>query len=92
MKNDQLGHLRITSGSREDLPGEIVTGLRDGRKRYGMPLNLSKYVMSQTDAKPRDVVAAADYVIADGAPIVRARWVADRSTARQANSRLFGAR
>ena len=76
MKNYELGHLRITSGRREDLLCEIARDLRDGRKRYCMPLNLTKYVMSKTDAKLRAVVAAADYVIADGVPIV---WLSRRA-------------
>jgi N-acetylglucosaminyldiphosphoundecaprenol N-acetyl-beta-D-mannosaminyltransferase len=76
MQNHKLAHVRITGGRKQDLLDDIAEGIQDGRKQYCMPLNLTKYVMSQTDQKLRDTVAAADYVIADGVPIV---WLSRRA-------------
>ncbi len=76
MNSYELGHVRITGGREQDILRDIAEGIRSGKKRYCMPMNLTKYVMSKQDAKLREVVTAADYVIADGVPIV---WLSRRA-------------
>ncbi len=77
-----LRHVKITTGSGDEVLRSISESISKGEKRYCVPLNLTKYVLSQTDAKLRQVIQTADYVIADGVSMV---WLSRR--ARLANVR-----
>jgi N-acetylglucosaminyldiphosphoundecaprenol N-acetyl-beta-D-mannosaminyltransferase len=55
--------------------GFVDKTIREGRKEYCIPLNLTKYVVSKSDEKLRRVVNSAGFVIADGVPI---RWLSLR--------------
>ncbi len=70
-----LGHLSVTSGSREAVLAHIVRHIRDRERSYCIPINVTKYGMSQQDAKLRGAINSAEYVLADGMPIV---WLARR--------------
>jgi N-acetylglucosaminyldiphosphoundecaprenol N-acetyl-beta-D-mannosaminyltransferase len=76
ISNHPLGHVKITSGSGDDVLRSISESISNGEKRYCVPLNLTKYVLSQTDAKLRQVIQTADYVIADGVSMV---WLSRRA-------------
>jgi N-acetylglucosaminyldiphosphoundecaprenol N-acetyl-beta-D-mannosaminyltransferase len=70
-----LGHLSVTSGSREAVLENIVQRIRDRDRSYCIPINVTKYGMSQRDVKLRDAINDAEYVLADGMPMV---WFARR--------------
>lgn len=86
MQNHGLGHLQITSGCQQELLDDIGQGIATRKKRYCMPLNLTKYVMSQSDMKLCEAICNADYVIADGVPIV---WLSRRAQVKNV-SRITG--
>ena len=70
-----LGHVSVTTGSREVVLKDIAQRIKDGERSYCVPINVTKYGMTRRDGKLRDAVNDADYVIADGLPIV---WLARR--------------
>jgi N-acetylglucosaminyldiphosphoundecaprenol N-acetyl-beta-D-mannosaminyltransferase len=74
-KSLRLGHLKITPGSLDDCVAGIAGGLRSGRQAYAVPLNWTKYLAAKRDPKLREVILAADWVIADGKPI---QWLSRR--------------
>jgi N-acetylglucosaminyldiphosphoundecaprenol N-acetyl-beta-D-mannosaminyltransferase len=72
-----LGHVKITSGDLDTITQQVADWIAAGESTQHacIPLNLSKYVMSQSDAKLAAAINGADLVVADGVPIL---WLARR--------------
>lgn len=73
--NYPLGHIKISEG---DLPlflSHLKGCIQDKKKSYCIPLHMTKYELSKTDQKLKNVIRSADIVLADGAPI---RWFCRR--------------
>ena len=75
IKNNPIGHLKISSGNEDDILFSVGKYIDRGGKAYCVPLNLIKYVVSKEDNKLSDVIKGADVVIADGMSMV---WFAGR--------------
>ncbi len=75
IKNHPLGHLKISSGSLTSFGKAIAKAIYEKKKSYAMPLNLTKYIVSQKDSKLKQTISEASWVIADGVPIV---WLSRR--------------
>lgn len=74
MESLPLGHLKISPGSLEECLTLVGDGLRQGRKAYCIPLNVTKYMVAKRDPKLKSVIKGADLVIADGKPIQWLSW------------------
>jgi N-acetylglucosaminyldiphosphoundecaprenol N-acetyl-beta-D-mannosaminyltransferase len=70
-----LGPVKITPGGLEDCLAGIARRIRDGGTSYAMPLNWTKYLAAERDPNLREAILAADWVIADGKPIL---WLSRR--------------
>lgn len=70
IKNYPLGHLKISSGNLKEIFLFIKNNINHNKHSYCMPLNLTKYVVSQKDSKLKETINAADSVISDGVSIV----------------------
>ena len=74
--NLPLGHLKISTGDVDSFLKCMVHNISEKKKFYGMPLNLTKYVVSKTDYKLRKTILSADLVLSDGISIV---WLSRRA-------------
>jgi N-acetylglucosaminyldiphosphoundecaprenol N-acetyl-beta-D-mannosaminyltransferase len=70
-----LGHLKVTPGELQEIAQAVSDSIDRGERRSCIPINLSKYVLSQKDPKLRQAINLADIVVADGVPIV---WLSRR--------------
>lgn len=75
ISNLPLGHLIISSGTKNDFLSYLKTCLAAKKRTYCIPLNLTKYVVSKQDLKLKKVINSADITIADGIPIM---WMSRR--------------
>lgn len=76
MPNVSLGHLKITPGDTDQVIAMIGKWIRSRSNAYCIPINLTKYVVSQKDEKLAESINQADLVIADGVPI---KWLGKRA-------------
>jgi len=76
MKNLPLGHLKVSSGTIDDAIKFIYDCISSQSKAYCIPLNLTKYVLSKSDEKLKQVIREANMIISDGVPIV---WLSKRA-------------
>ena len=74
-QNLKLAHVKITSGTGEEMVTQVGEWIAEGSHKSCIPLNLSKYVMSRKNEKLRNAINDADVVVADGIPIT---WLAKR--------------
>jgi N-acetylglucosaminyldiphosphoundecaprenol N-acetyl-beta-D-mannosaminyltransferase len=69
--------MRVTTLSRRELVDQLIQHIFEGTKtKHVVTANAQFYVLAERDARFRDCLAEADYVCADGLPIVRmCNWV-----------------
>jgi N-acetylglucosaminyldiphosphoundecaprenol N-acetyl-beta-D-mannosaminyltransferase len=65
-----LAHLKISSGSIDEMLSSVEKMIEENRKSSCISLNLTKYAVSKKDMKLKDVINSAYLVLPDGAPIV----------------------
>jgi len=70
-----LGHLKISLGDIPLFLSHVTDCIQNKKKSYCIPLHMTKYELSKSDAKLKNVIRSADLVLADGAPI---RWFCRR--------------
>ena len=75
IKNYPLGHLKISEGDLSAILSHLKSCIQKKEKSYCIPLHMTKYEVSKTDPKLKNVIRSADIVLADGAPI---RWFGRR--------------
>lgn len=69
IKNYPLGHLKISGGDLSHFLSHLESVVQKGEKSYCIPLHMTKYEVSKTDRKLKNVIRSADIVLADGMPI-----------------------
>lgn len=74
--NRPLAHLKISTGTQDDILSYIEECIAEDKRIYCVPLNVTKYVLSKKDSKLREVISDSDLVIADGIPIM---WLSRRA-------------
>lgn len=74
--NRPLAHLKISTGTQDDILSYIEKCIAEDKRIYCIPLNVTKYVLSKKDSKLREVISDSDLVIADGIPIM---WLSRRA-------------
>ena len=75
IKNQPLGHLKISEGDISLFLSHLKSCIQNNKKSYCIPLHMTKYELSKTDRKLKNVIQSADIVLADGVPI---RWFGRR--------------
>lgn len=73
--NHPLGHLKVSEGDLSLFLSHVDRCVRHGEKSYCIPLHMTKYELSKTDRKLKNVICSAGIVLADGAPI---QWFSKR--------------
>lgn len=73
--NRPLAHLKISTGTLDQILSYIEECIAGDKRIYCIPLNVTKYVLSKKDSKLREVICDSDLVIADGIPIM---WLSRR--------------
>jgi N-acetylglucosaminyldiphosphoundecaprenol N-acetyl-beta-D-mannosaminyltransferase len=73
--NRPLAHLKISTGTLDQILSYIEECIAGDKRIYCIPLNVTKYVLSKKDSKLREVINDSDLVIADGIPIM---WLSRR--------------
>lgn len=76
IENHPLGHLKISSGSLEEILEFVGKRISENQKTYCIPLNLTKYVMSKRDIKLQEVIQSANLIVSDGISMV---WLSRRA-------------
>jgi len=76
IEHHRLGHVKISSGDLHDVLELITARISKGEKSYCIPLNLTKYVVSNRDRKLKDAISVAGLVIPDGVSMV---WLSKRA-------------
>ena len=67
-----IGPIRVTTLSRRELVDQLIRHVFEGtRTTHVVTANAQFYVLAERDARFRECLAEADYVCADGLPIVR---------------------
>jgi N-acetylglucosaminyldiphosphoundecaprenol N-acetyl-beta-D-mannosaminyltransferase len=67
--NYPLGHLKISGGDISLLLSHLESCIQKREKSYCIALHMTKYELSKSDEKLKNVIRLADIVLADGAPI-----------------------
>ncbi len=75
IENHPLGHLKISSGSLEEILEFVGKRISENQKTYCIPLNLTKYVMSKRDIKLQEVIQSANLIVSDGISML---WLSRR--------------